>query len=304
MARPHLQPLTLDKLIWTSDEAPASLHELISRVRARAGEAINWYIKAKDVKRRGATVTRGGTILATTLTVYFTAGLQMSSIVPFDDPGLLAASAAAIAAALQGFDRFFGFSKAWMRYISTELKIRTALSAFNMSWPSRISKWTNGVPSDDQIQEAITACVAFITEVDAAVRQETDQWIADFQASLKDLEDATKAAAAAAKAASDAETARARQQEADMKAKEDVARPGSLNVTVTNGTDFPKGWEIAIDDGNPHSCSGKTVAVKDIGPGNVSIVVKGDDVSGKPKRAEQAVPIAAGTVAKCSVTLE
>ncbi|MFB3133781.1 MAG: hypothetical protein ACE10K_14785, partial [Rhodothermales bacterium] len=72
MARPHLQPLTLDELSWTSDKAPESLHELISRVRARAKEAISWYINAKDVKKWGATITRSGTILATTMTVYFT----------------------------------------------------------------------------------------------------------------------------------------------------------------------------------------------------------------------------------------
>ena len=303
MARAHLQPLTLDELNWTANKAAESLHELISRVRARAQEAIDWYINAKDAKKWGATITRSGTILATTMTVYFTAGLQMSSIVPFGDPGLLAASAAAIAAVLQGFDRFFGFSKAWMRYISTELKIRTALSAFNMSWPSRTSKWAGGVPSDDQVQDAITACVAFITEVDAAVRQETDQWIADFQASLKDLEDATKAAAAATRSASDAEAERARQQEADKKAKEDAVRAGSLNITVTNGTDFPSGWKILIPDRAPQTGSGMTAAVTDIGPGNVPIVVEGD-ANGMKKRAEQAVQIPAGTIAKCSVTLE
>ncbi len=310
MARTDLQPLTLDKLSWTLEDAPDSLNVLILNVRNRAQDAINWYIHAKNIKRNGATITRIGTIFATTLTVLFTAfaGFPKSIDLGLEGIGIqplaLAAIAAAIATALQGLDRFFGFSKAWMRYISTELKIRNTLSTFNLSWPSRISKWDNGSPDDEQIQEAISACVAFISDVDAAVRLETDQWIADFQTNLKSLEDATKAAATAAKAASDAETQRLLQQKADIKAKKDAERPGSLNVTVTNGSEFMNGWKISIGGSSKsQNCFGKTAAVANIEPGNVSIILEGD-LNGKIKRAEQMINIFAGTIASCEVTLE
>ena len=61
--------------------------------------------------------------------------------------------------------------------------------------------------------------------------------------------------------------------------------------------------KILIPGRSPQTGYGKTAAVTDIGPGNVSIAVEGE-ASGEKKRAEQAVPIPAGTVANCSVTLD
>lgn len=308
--RPDLTPVDLEfaKLPWTPDEMTGSLLEVISEVRKSATEAINWYVAAKEKKRRGATFTRGGTIIATTATVFFTAALglgdQGAQLLAPVGPGPLAALAAAAAGILQGFDRFFGFSKAWIRYISTELKIRTALNAFDVGWPSRKLSWEGGTPNEEQVREAIAACAAFVAEVDAAVRQETDQWIADFQANLKDLEEATKVAAAAAKAASEAQATLERQREADKKAEEDAARPGSINLTVTNGDGFDI-WTItepSAESAKPRS--GKTAAIPDVGPGSVRVIVEANDEGGKPRRAEKFLDVPAATPTDCSVTLE
>jgi hypothetical protein len=211
--------------------------------------------------------------------------------------------ALAVSAALLGLDRFFGFSRAWIRYVGTELKIRSALNEFNMGWPLRMVDWQVGEPDAAQAKEAITACRSFGEELDALVKQETAQWVLDFQASMKDLDEATKAAAKAAQVAAAAEEERKKTQESVRKAEEDAKKPGALNVKVTNGDQCENGWKLTVADRAAQDCMGKTAAVGNL-PQGQSVVCAEGLIGKEVKRAEKIVTVAAGMVGECSLTLE
>ena len=202
--RTDLTPLAIIQMPWSPDDFVQSIAALADEVRTKANEAISWYVHAKKPKRAGATVIRSLTIASTTSAGILTVLAQLYDGVPNGELKIhpvWISMALAVAAGLFGIDKFFGFSRGWIRYVSTELKIRTALDEFNMSWPMRVVDWENGIPNAAQAKEAIVACTSFRAEIDTLVKDETDKWIADFQASIKDLDASTKTAEKAAQAA-------------------------------------------------------------------------------------------------------
>lgn len=304
--RSDLTPLAMIQLPWTPIDFLQSISALADEVRTKANEAIDWYVQAKRPKRVGATLIRILTIVSTTSAGILTVLAQLYDGVPDGEPNvhpIWISMALAISAAFLGVDRFFGFSRAWIRYVGTELKIRTALDEFNMSWPLRMVAWKDGNPDAEQTKEAIKACTSFRVELDALVKQETDQWIADFQASMKDLDESTKAATKAAQVAAEADEQRKKAQESARKAKEDAKKPGALNVTVTNGDQCQNGWTITVADRGAQDCMGKTVAVLNLPPGQTVVRADGS-IGGEPKHAENVVTVTAGMVDECSLTLE
>ena len=161
--RRDITPLRLDEIPWTAATYVDSIHKLADAVRTKAQEAIEWYAVAKQPKRTGATIIRALTIFSTTsagiLTVLqiYTGEAATLKLEP-----IWISLALAISAALLGVDRFFGFSRAWIRYVAASLKIQTALNQFNMSWPLRMADWSDGVPNPAQVKEAITECTRLV----------------------------------------------------------------------------------------------------------------------------------------------
>jgi hypothetical protein len=295
----NLQALPLEALDWSGNRS-ASIDTLAIQLRQQCQKAIDWYVAAKIPKKQGATWLRALIILFTSL-----AGL-LAVLAPIrDDPALdfyvhpaWISVAAALAAALLGLDRFLGFSRGWIRYIQTELELRTALNAFNLGWHRRRSEWPNGVPSDTQLDDAFKAIAEFLGVIDGVVKEETEQWVADFQASMQELTAANEAAKQAAKAIEEA----AEEREKARAAAAAEARPGGLNLTVSNGDTADDGWLLEVGDRPPRKCSGTTGAVAGVGPGLVLVSISGS-TNGRKLRAERSVAIAPGEIAECTLSL-
>jgi len=49
-------------------------------------------------------------------------------------------------------DRFFGFSSAWMRFITAELTIKQARDAFEFDWQAANASFGGKPPTDDQVR--------------------------------------------------------------------------------------------------------------------------------------------------------
>lgn len=293
--RPDLKPLVFDELSWTDEGSKDSLKQLIASSRKNATDAIDWYLLAKKSKKYGALFVRAAAIVFTSLGGLMPVLAQIYDGEPAGtfkiEPAWIAV-VIAIGLAFLGFDRFFGLSRGWARYITTGLKISSLLGEFNMSWPKRIVTWDDGKPNDTQLQEAIQACTSFVDSIGAIIAAETEEWVTDFQTSLRSLE----AAAKAAKTAAEAHAAKQTQEEAAKK-------PGALNVEVTNGDQFADGWTLAIDGKAQDSRTGKTASVGALDPGIHQVVVK-DAAAGGTKRAETSVNVEAGKPANCSLILE
>jgi hypothetical protein len=262
----------LEDLSWTLNDRASSLEKVFKFVSGEAQRAIVWYLSKKEPKRKGARFLRFGAIVATTV-----AGLIPLLAEIFNGNGqpqlspAWASVALVLAVALIGLDRFFGFSTAWMRFLTTEIQIRTALQAFQLDWEIQRAAWKGTAPTDEQLQDMLARCKAFLGQVNMLLEREMAAWIQEFQASLQQIDDTVKARAEANKL-------------------------GGANIKVTNGNACDNGWELAIDGGDRRQYTGKTAALRDLFPGIHTVRVEGC-IDGKPVQAESVLVIPAGGTA-------
>ncbi len=104
-----------------------------------------------------------------------------------------ASVAIGVAAALVLLDRFFGSSTGWMRFIRTEMHLRQLHQEFEMSWERERAAWAGQDPSAKQVQQMLGRAMAFVTKVSEVVRQETEEWVREFQSTLRQLDEAARA---------------------------------------------------------------------------------------------------------------
>jgi hypothetical protein len=182
-----------------------------------------------------------------------------------------------MAALFVAFDRYFGCSSGWTRYVAAELDIRRALQDFQLDWEAQEASWQASAPTAEQVQLMIARAKGFITQVSAVVQKETDAWITEFNDTLKQLDEAAKA-------------------------KTSITALGAINVTVTNADQLDAGWDLTIDDGAIVHYIGKTAGAANITPGMHKLRTQGS-VQGKLKSAEAIVNVIAGAAAKAEFTL-
>jgi hypothetical protein len=263
----------LEDLSWTANDCVSSLEKVFKYLSGEAQRAIAWYLSKKDPKRMGARFLRFAAIVATTVAglIPLLAEIYTSNGQPKVSPAW-ASVALVLAVALIGLDRFFGFSSAWMRFLTTEIQIRTALQAFQLDWEIQRATWKGTAPTDQQMQEMLARCKAFLGQVNTFLEHEMAAWMQEFQASLQQIDDVAKARAEASKL-------------------------GGANVSVTNGDQCVNGWELSIDDGSPWHYMGKTAALRDLVPGIHIVHVEGR-INGKSVQAESVIDIPAGGTAR------
>lgn len=282
-----LQPISFSAVVWDANDPVRSLDDVARAITDEAEEVIRWYLDKKRAKKRGAIWLR---VVAIALTA-------MAAVVPvlveIFEPEIVAgtgglrpwwASAAwssvflVGAAALVLLDRFYGFSSAWMRFLSAEFEIREALHAFQMEWQMARAGWNRPAPTEQQIQDGLQACRAFLARLDAILRNELEAWMQEFRASLKDIDEAAKA-------------------------RPDAPRGAAANITIENGEQCTDGWKLSIDNGPPRHSSGRTVALNNLLPGMRLVEVTGD-IAGKPVRAARTFAAAPGSAVEVSIKLE
>ena len=180
-----LQPAMSSELFWDEEHRRQSLEVVYKRAEDHALSTIDWYLHAKRRKKNCAQFIRLGTIASSAV-----AGLlpllsqiyqaQLSSLSP-----AWTTIALGVAGVLMAFDKFFGCSNAWMRFIATEHRIRQALHEFQMDYDIEQSKWENNLPNSEQAQVVLGCCKTFISQVDTIILQETNEWLVEFQNAIK-----------------------------------------------------------------------------------------------------------------------
>ncbi|MBS0299500.1 MAG: SLATT domain-containing protein [Proteobacteria bacterium] len=192
--RRDVQPEASDVLDWSPEHRRESIHAVYQRAEKHALDAIEWYLLSKRQKKFWAQQLRLGTIGLTAL-----AGLLpiVSEIFQSSLSPAWASVALGSAGVVLAVDKFCGYSSAWMRFIAAEHQIRQSLHEFQMDYELEQAGWDNAQPSVEQTQKILNRCKAFLYQVDAIIRQETDQWLAEFQDALKQIDNGAKARTAA-----------------------------------------------------------------------------------------------------------
>jgi hypothetical protein len=99
-----------------------------------------------------------------------------------------ASVALVVAAALIGLDHFFGFSSAWIRFLTTEMKLRQTLHAFHMEWEIQRSTLEGQPPNNQQVRELLSQFKSFLYQVDTLLNDETTLWVEEFRAALREVD--------------------------------------------------------------------------------------------------------------------
>ena len=277
--------LEVEKLKWsTPEETRASIGVLYDYAENHAGQSISWYAGHKRKKAVFSRWLRGAAILLTTLgglsPILGSLGLQQIPIPRTTlvlNVGQLGYFFLALAAACVGFDRFFGFSSGWMRYITTMMSLERLLSAFRFDWSMMAAKFGKEDPSPDQVQAMIQRLKEFLASVDAQVDQETQAWVTEFRTSLADIEKTAKTQA-------------------------EAARPGAINITVTNGMETDDGFAVSLDGMEITRVRGTKYQIGYVPPGPHKIAVTGT-IKGEQLDASELVNVDPGAVANATLAL-
>ena len=246
---------------------------------AEAEKAIAWYLHKKGAKRVRAQAYRFFAIAATALAglIPLLAEMEATSWIPKIAPGW-ASVALVVAAACVGLDRFFGYSSAWMRFLTTEMKIRHALHDFLLDWETRraVREGADDLALDE-VQVGLKRCKEFLAQLNELLKAEMDTWVAEFSAALTDIDKTAKAQA-------------------------EVLRTGAATVTVTDGEQCADGWRLSVDGRAEETHRGKTAALHNLMPGAHTAIVRGK-IGDKNLQAERAFSVAASQVASVEVSL-
>jgi hypothetical protein len=273
---------------WNEQDPMGSLAALYRATVQRGKEQINWYRKKVRPKRLGSQACRFAAILFFGLAALIPlikaadiwhdqqdsqASAQRSIQFPFE----LGYIAAALAAGLIAFDRYFGLSTGWIRYIQTQLALEGSLDELQYDWVAFQARIQGANPASEQVQAMIQRLRSFIVFSNGQTQQETQAWVMEFQSNLADLEKAAKV--------------RAQEQ-----------KPGTLEVTVSNALDFDPGLVASLDGMERRTLEGKSCVFANVTPGGHIIVVRGAK-SGKDVQASEIIRVQPDAVASASLAL-
>jgi hypothetical protein len=259
---------------WDKEKTDESLEESYRWAVENARAQIDWYAQRRQPKKRGSQSFRGLSIALAAIGGLFPlidAALPDSQVM-FGQWGYVTI---ALAAALVLYDRFFGLSSGWMRYMVTELSLQRTLREFQYDWNILIAQQQ---PSQNKPLTLLQRLKDFSLQVDALVKQETDAWVTEFQTNLSELETMLKT---------------------EMEAR----TPGSVKVTVTNARDFER-VAILLDGVRVKELVGVTDSVLDSVPrGPREITAVGQKAGSPDRKDSKVVEGEANTMTSTELTL-
>lgn len=231
-------------------EQPAELKELYQSVLIKGRDAMTWYARQKEGKKLWGQRLRMAAILLTAL-----AGItpMIVQLLPNEQGyqrwSLLASIFAVLGATCVGLDNYFGSSSGWMRYVSAYLELNSRLETLQFGW-ARLALAAAGTPKEQRLASLLDLLQGFIIGVNEVVRQETQDWMAEFKGHLAVLEQRVEA-----------------QRTALATAPSMVY--GAIKVMVEGSEKLKDGkWKVVLGTGRELSGSGgQAVVATSLGPG-------------------------------------
>ena len=291
---------------WQPDQVQTCLDSMRQYVEDDVEGAIHWYYAKKPWKAWASQLLKLLTLLATGLggllpivsaTGIFSSGLpeaqrQLRNL----QVNQIGYFCFGLAAAFLAFDKYFGYSTGWMRYITTAMSLETALRNFRLDWARTTSGLAGAPPSGAILETLLQKIQDFCAAARTLVEKETQAWVMEFQTNLSQLEKE-------ARAAMDSARAEVEMAQKESKVAADSTRPGAIDLTVENVLDTDHGYDVSVDgELRKSAVTGKTCAIMKVVSGLHELAVRAV-MSGSPAHASEIVNVAAGTAVKVSITL-
>ena len=158
-------------------------------VETKAIEAIEWYLRNKRMKCRFSQWIRFGAILSLAVGGMFPIIAGLGAGIQYSQYGYVFI---AFAAALIGLDKFFGFSTAWIRFMSTQIALQKLLAEMQMTWSAyglthKHAEPENPATAEDQ-KKIIQTLTQFRLDIVSMVEHEMKIWVEEFQSNLAVLD--------------------------------------------------------------------------------------------------------------------
>lgn len=259
-------------------------------------EAVRWYTIAKRTKSRVSSIFRGIAIsfgilggLAPVIAAMVPSTVEIGQP-PFQiqiqllvtQAGYLAVG---IAAGAVAFDRFYGSSSGWIRYMTAMTKIERLRLEFILDW----AKLRRAAPAIEkaEILKLLERAILFRKELQQVIEDETNAWATEFQASISGLDKYIQ---------DTRQKAEATLQEMEKQRAEQRTQPqtGSLNVDLS--ADWEGEVEVTVESGPPKRTAGRKIGFSNLKPGDKSVMATGTK-TGKRIEESSVVTIEAGKTA-------
>jgi hypothetical protein len=182
---PDLGLPALPALTWAPERTRADLTALRDWAERVAVEAIGWYLTEKTRKARWSRRLRAFAIILATLGGAVPVVALASRHPEVGNWGYLLL---ALAAGCVAYDRFFGYSSAWLRYVATATVLQGDLADFRLAWAAEMATLADREPTPDQTAHLIAEARQFVARVRDAVRAETEAWRNEFDNRMGELE--------------------------------------------------------------------------------------------------------------------
>ncbi len=196
------QPRNIPTINCDPDQAPKSdgpldlyLKAIFKEVVEKANSSIEWYHRNASRKRNIGKLLRGGIVLMVAigtllpLFIDIVAIYQNESITKLLIPASLASFTMAIAGVFIGWDRFFGVSSGWVRYVLTAMRLIQRLDRFCFEWNLLELKFNKSGAKDQGIAEdMIKLAQKFIEDLNQIISEETNAWALEFQNAIALME--------------------------------------------------------------------------------------------------------------------
>jgi hypothetical protein len=172
-------------LTWSRTEIRHSLDELYAWGERLASEAIAWYMTEKRRKSRWARVLRTLALVLTAAGAAVPVAALSAGRPLVGNWGFLLL---ALAAGCVAYDRFFGYSSSWQRYMATATSLRTQLVEYQAAWAKEMVAMAAREPDRTDAVRLIDFVRTFAWNVNDTIRTETEAWLVEFHTRLTELE--------------------------------------------------------------------------------------------------------------------
>jgi hypothetical protein len=169
----HLSPSD-----WLDPEPTLTGYYRVAEAKALA--AIGWYLSRKGRKKRASRLLRA-------IAIALAAAGGIAPLVSLATPGSGRAAWGyvflALAATCVGFDRFFGISSGWMRYLTVAQRLQARLERLQFDWSASCAVAVSG-KEGLEVLERLSLLKVFTQDIRDVIAHETGEWEREFHLSL------------------------------------------------------------------------------------------------------------------------
>lgn len=198
----NIAPSDLPEFKWSDGQRSSSLKAQYAAIVAKIDGSIGWYQSKRGWKRTF------GTWLRVWAVIFVAGAAALPTAAELWGAGKWWAHSGAapvlgiVAALLIGLDKLSGATSGWIRYILAETSLKELRDDFAAGYNLETGNWAGvAEPTIEQTRHALETLHGYLVRANEIVRDETNQWKAEFQSALQQIEESAKAASRRAEAA-------------------------------------------------------------------------------------------------------